>query len=265
MLVGVKALIAPPTLEEPTRGQLHVTLEMPALCNPDLRPGRCACAASQSHVGRHCVLTRDRTRRPSDAVLDLSHRFAQLLASAHVVDLDALCITPHAACWRLCVDAHVLHDDGCVLDVALLAALGALGTTNLPALQLATNGRLQAVDKVEGEAAAPMACDARQLALRRVPAGVSCGLYKGHVLVDPTREEEALMQALVSCCWCEQAQHAGSNGDVGDSRSKPLLAVHKAGGEAGASVKTLVQCIAASQQRHGDVVTALASAGVRML
>jgi exosome complex component RRP43 len=40
-LAGVKALVGPPSVEEPTRGQLHVTLELPALCNPDLRPGKC--------------------------------------------------------------------------------------------------------------------------------------------------------------------------------------------------------------------------------
>ena len=41
VLAGVKALVGPPTVEAPTRGQLHVTLELPALCNPDLRPGKC--------------------------------------------------------------------------------------------------------------------------------------------------------------------------------------------------------------------------------
>ena len=189
----------------------------------------------------------------------MSARLAHLLAAGNVVDLDALCVTPHASCWHLHVDAVVLCDDGAVLDVALVAALGALGTTALPALYLSHTGRLQAV---EGAAAGPpvdgqaLAVTARQLALCSIPASLTCGLYGAHVLVDPSREEEALMQALVSCCWCRPCGGAGVQA--------PVLAVHKAGGEACASVKTLLHCVASSQGRHGDVERALTAAGARI-
>ena len=190
----------------------------------------------------------------------MSARLAHLLSAGNVLDLDALCVTPHASCWHLHLDVVVLCDDGAVLDVALVAALGALGTTALPALYLSHTGRLQAL---EGAGAAPpvdgqaLAFTARQLALCSIPASLTCGLYDGHVLMDPSREEEALMRATVSCCWCRAYGGAAA-------AQSPVLAVHKAGGEACASVKTLLHCVASSQGRQGDVVRALAAAGARI-
>jgi exosome complex RNA-binding protein Rrp42 (RNase PH superfamily) len=68
------------------------------------------------------------------------------------------------------------------------------------------------------------------------------------MLVDPTGDEEALMHALVTVACDDKGQ---------------LLALHKPGGPACTSVKTLLHCVAAATLRRVDVARALEGAGVR--
>ena len=196
--------------------------------------------------------------RPGEVAQDVSHRLGELLRSSGVVDLCSLALQPGRAAWCLHVDVYCLNDDGALLDTALLACLGALGTTVLPALWLTPQGRLTALSPQGGagsEAAsseappASLLCPARPLALRSLPCALTVGLYRGHTLVDPSREEQALAQALVTCAV--------------DAQGK-LLALHKPGGEACASLKALLHCAAAAKLRHEDARRALLAAGVRL-
>jgi len=194
---------------------------------------------------------RARSRRPSlppsqsEEALELSGRLAQVLASSGLLDLESLCLVRGRAVWCLALDVVCLSADGGLFDAALAAAVGALGRTALPAVWLGGDGRVRAV----GEEGAPPLAPARRLRLRSLPASLTVGLYRGHVLVDPSGEEEALMHSLVTACV---------DGQGG------LLAVHKPGGPACASAKTLLRCIAAASMRHVDVARALAAAGVEV-
>lgn len=52
MLAGVKALVETPARDAPAQGSLRVSLELPPLCNPDLRPGKCVFGGAQRCGGR---------------------------------------------------------------------------------------------------------------------------------------------------------------------------------------------------------------------
>ncbi len=170
--------------------------------------------------------------------------------------------------WALHVDVYCLDADGALFDCALLAAAAALASVSLPPLALAPNGKLVAVDAALGARAAPAPAaaaaaaaaaasvapqtalpggHARRLALGPLPAALTVGLYKGHLLVDPCAEEEALMQSLVT---------------VALDAAGTLFAVHKPGGGADAGERTLMRCVAAARLRHAELAKALAAVGV---
>jgi exosome complex component RRP43 len=137
-----------------------------------------------------------------------------------------------------------LSDDGSLFDAALLAALGALASTTLPALALDAAGRAVAA---ESPAAAAPLCEARPLPVHSLPVALTCGLYQGHVLHDPSHEEEGLMQALLT--------FAVDDGGM-------LVHAHKPGGKAGASLKTLLHCVAAASRRQAEGARAFVAAGL---
>ena len=140
---------------------------------------------------------------------------------------------------------YCLAADGALLDACLLAATAALADVQLPALALRPDGTLAAVsdESRAGEAELPGG-HARRLVLPPLPAALTCGLYRGQLLVDPTAEEEALLGGRV----CVALTAEGT-----------LLAVHKAGPER-ASEELLMRCVAAARLRHAELSGALAAA-----
>jgi exosome complex component RRP43 len=187
----------------------------------------------------------------------LTQRLSEALASSGLLDAAQLCVSEGRHAWALFVDVYCLDADGALFDAALLAAVAALADTRLPALTLRPeDGRVVAlapgagVEAAAAEAAAAVALPggaARRLALGPLPGALTCGLYKGHLLVDPCAEEEALMQSMVS---------------VTLDAHGTLFGVHKPGGVACASERTLMRCVAAARLRHAELTRALAAAGV---
>jgi len=79
----------------------------------------------------------------------------------------------------------VLEHDGNLTDACLLAMACALADTNLPTVQMGGEESDSFVS-VEGDATA-------RLALERPVFGITFGVLAGHLLVDPTADEEALL------------------------------------------------------------------------
>jgi exosome complex component RRP43 len=214
------------------------------------------------------ILTRPRAHsrhpralRPSEAAQDLTQRLSEALSSSGLLDAAQLCVAEGQHAWALFLDVYCLDADGGLFDAALLAAVAALADVRLPALTLrpedgrpvallrpgAAEEAAAAASASASAAAALPGGAARALALGPLPCALTCGLYKGHLLVDPCAEEEALMQSLVS---------------VTLDADGTLFSVHKPGGLACASERTLMRCIAAARLRHAELARALAAAGV---
>ena len=96
--------------------------------------------------------------------------------------------------------------DGSLHDACLLAALAALSSLRLHAVTIDDTGRIQKA--AGGEAAGQQqqrqqAGQQQQQQLRRLdlgcqPVSLTCGIYRGRLLVDPTAEEEPLLEALLT-------------------------------------------------------------------
>lgn len=190
VLAGCRLEVMIPDEAAPDCGRLVVNAELTALCSGDWRPGR---QSPEAHV--------------------LAARVSDLLLSCGILDTRQLCISPGAAVWVLYLDVYVLDAAGGLLDAALLAALAALRDCCLPLVHLTAEGNVERGpdpdeseedgdgDAAMGAAAAREAGEAgrgRLLVLGGAPVCLTCGIYKGNVIVDPDHEEAALMSGRVS-------------------------------------------------------------------
>lgn len=64
------------------------------------------------------------------------------LRDAAVLDLTQLCIKEGVFVWRVCVDVYCLDHDGCILDAALAASVGALRDCVVPFVAVDERGKL---------------------------------------------------------------------------------------------------------------------------
>lgn len=99
--------------------------------------------------------------------------------------MNELCIEEGRAVWECRCVLHVLEHDGNLTDACLLAMTGALADTRLPTVQLG-DGEGNPHVSVASPAMVP-------LALGLPIFGVTFGILSGHLLVDPTADEEALL------------------------------------------------------------------------
>lgn len=224
VLAGTKCEVMPASTDEPDKGRLAVQVEMAPLCSAECRPGR-----------------------PSEAAQALGEQLGAVLEGGGVLDRRQLCIDAGKAAWAVYLDLYVLDADGSLYDACLLAALATLASLRLHAVTVDDSGRIHKAseDGTAAEAGAAAAAAAqrgaapqRGLQLGCQPVGLTCGVYRGQLLVDPTAEEEPLLDALLTATVDEQ-------GDV--------LGFHKAGGSATASQQRVLECIEAAKMRGREV------------
>lgn len=219
VMAGIKCEVMPAAADAPDEGRLTVQVEMAPLCSADTRPGR-----------------------PSEAAQVLTEQLSGLLEAGGVVDRRQLCIDPGRAAWAVYLDLYVVDADGSLHDACLLAVLAALSSLRLHAVTMDDAGRIQKTDAADAAGAAAAAA-AQQPQLRRLelgcqPVSLTCGVYQGQLLVDPTAEEEPLLEALITATVDEQGG---------------VLGFYKAGGSATASQERVVQCIEAAKMRSKEV------------
>ncbi len=117
-----------------------------------------------------------------------------------------------------------LSADGSLYDACLLAAVAALASLRLHAVTVDDSGRIRKAgeDGAVGNGAAAAAAaqqrpgsqqqgaaPPRSLRLGCQPVGLTCGVYRGQLLVDPTAEEEPLLDALLTATVDERGDVLG--------------------------------------------------------
>ncbi|GIL45664.1 hypothetical protein Vafri_2868 [Volvox africanus] len=219
VLAGVRLEIIRPDEMSPSLGQLALSVELAPFSSQEYRPGR-----PPDHVS---VIT--------------EHLTTALLSGDDAVELTSLCIAQGKAAWRASLDLYVLDADGCVLDAALLAALAALRNTRIPPVRTTRDGHYVPVGGGRaGDAGGEGVVESSPIAigLGRCPLGLTCCLYRGHLLVDPTADEERLAECCVSVVLDQHGR---------------LQGVYKLGGKVLADAGTLVKCTEAARLRYREL------------
>eukprot|EP00887_Chlorella_sp_A99_P002376 scaffold10.g2376.t1 len=235
-LAGIKCEVMPAAEDAPDQGRLSLQVELAPLCSAETRPGRPAEAAAALTERLGELLAPPGGGGGGDAA----------------VDLRQLCIDPGKAAWHAYLDIYVLDNGewgvrtvecitgdgrheglaaaqaerpgkraqgeiwhGALHDACLLAAVAALSSLRLQAVSVNDAGRVQpptAEDAAAAATAPPL------VLLRCRPVSLTCGLYQSRLLVDPTAEEQQLLDGSVVVTVDEAGEllsmlRLGSSGD----------------------------------------------------
>lgn len=112
VLVGVKAELGTPSLDNPEQGRVEVTVE-------------CCPSASPEFEGRG----------GSSLNLELGRALERSLSLPSVLDLNSLSLIKGKQCWVIYVDALVLDSTGNLLDALSIATRAAIHNTKIPVIR----------------------------------------------------------------------------------------------------------------------------------
>ncbi|KAM3869245.1 exosome complex component RRP43 [Diretmus argenteus] len=163
VICGIKAELANPTVEAPSKGYIVPNVDLPPLCSSRFRPGA-----------------------PGEQAQAASQFIADVIMSSDVIQTEDLCIERGKLCWVLYCDIMCLDYDGNLLDACVIALLAALKNTQLPEVAINTETHAPEVNLEKRNG----------LRIHKHPVGASFCVFDNSILiVDPTAEEESLSTA----------------------------------------------------------------------
>lgn len=175
VLVGIKMEVGQPFPDTPDEGVLMVNAEFVPLASPTFEPGP-----------------------PDENAIELARVIDRSLREIKVIDLEKLAIVPGQKVWIVWVDIYVLNHAGNLLDASSLATMAALMTTKIPKVEVEENEIK--IDKTMKE---------QPLPLNHRVVTVTVGKLDEYLLVDPTDEEELVLDAKLAISVSEDGRIAG--------------------------------------------------------
>jgi exosome complex component RRP43 len=206
VICGLKLEIGVPHAVAPNDGRLTVAVHLSPLCSPKFTVGK----ASNESVA-------------------LSELLQQQVLASRMFDLSQLCLRQGASVWVIYADIQCLNYDGNVIDAALAALVGALGTLRLPETEIAEDGE---VFVTGNEAKASL------LVLNHLLVAHSFAAIDSFVVADPNAAEEDVASAGWTVLYNNRQQ---------------LCCVYKPGGAA-VSAEVMQQSLRISKQHAQQVV-----------
>ena len=191
VLASIILEVAPPTSLAPEDGFLEVNVQLTPLCSekytfsPDSTPALC-----------------------------LADFLTRAVDGSGMLDKSSLCIEKGRCVWMVRADVVCIDDSGNLFDAALLALASALANLRLPETRVVSRddespGAQPVTISRTTSSALPLAC---------VPISMTFAMLDGVLIVDPTADAEALVDALFTV--------------VVRSDDERLCVVHKPGGAA---------------------------------
>ena len=160
---------------------------------------------------------------------------AYVSVSAQVLDREELCVTEGQAAWKLRLDVTCFSHDGNLTDAALIAATAALQDVHIPELVLNESGHF-----CSDPSRVP-----RPLRLSKLAVPLTCGVFDGAVMVDPTDEEERVTSVVTV---------------VRDAITNEICTVVKSGGAPVLAPAVLAVCFELASQRAKQLRAVLCAA-----
>ncbi|KAF0931963.1 hypothetical protein E2562_007464 [Oryza meyeriana var. granulata] len=212
MLASIKLEVMSPSSEAPDEGSVAVEFHMPPICSPLVRPGR-----------------------PAEVASVICKTLENILMSSGMLNLKELCLISGKDSWLAYLDVYCLNADGSLFDAALISAVAAFIHLEIPLVSVGDDGRVFTVGGNEGKTKYELVnIVKRNLTFTNIPFSLTCALHKDSVLVDPTAEEESIIETSVTV--------------VLDS-SDQIVSIQKPGG-AVTSMATIKECISLAKDRR---------------
>lgn len=109
VLAGIKLEVGEPYPDQPEKGAMTTSVELPPLASPEFEPGP-----------------------PTPSAIEIARVVDRGIRESEYIQLDKLCIEPGEKVWIVFIDIHVLDYDGNLFDACSLAASSALQTAVIP-------------------------------------------------------------------------------------------------------------------------------------
>ncbi|MEM1639320.1 MAG: exosome complex protein Rrp42 [Desulfurococcaceae archaeon] len=186
VLVGVKLDLGSPFKDRPNEGVLQVHAEFVPLASPSFEPGP-----------------------PDESAIELARVIDRSIREPKAVKLDELVVEPEKVVWIVYNDIYLVDHAGNAIDASMIASMLALATTKIPSLSRTDQG--YKIDKSVKE---------RLLPISTLVATVTMAIIGDIILVDPTLEEEAIADAILTIAVDEKERICGAQkrGEKGISR-----------------------------------------------
>ncbi len=162
VLVGVKVQTGPPFPDTPDEGVLTVNAELVPLASPSFEAGP-----------------------PSEEAIELARVVDRGIRESKAVDVKSLVLEKGKKVQVVYVDVYVLDHDGNLIDAAAMAALTALINAKVPKMEMKGDEVI-------------VKSSHHPLPLNNYPVAVTFAKVNGTILVDPSLEEEQVMNARLT-------------------------------------------------------------------
>jgi len=188
VIVGIKMDVGKPYSDSPNSGVLRSDAEFTPMAHPKFSSGP-----------------------PGEDATEVARVIDRGIRESETINVEKLCIEKGEKVWTIFVDFYPINHDGNLIDAGFLAAIVALKNTRMPTIDKD--------DRVNREKLKD------PLPVNHIPITITIGKIGNKMLVDPTFEEEQLLDAKLSVGTTEEGkvvsmQKSGSVGlsddDVGE-------------------------------------------------
>lgn len=200
VLVGVKMQTGEPFPDSPDEGVLMVNAELGPIASPDFESGP-----------------------PNPQSVELARVVDRGVRESKSIDMKKLCIAPGEKVWMVCVDIHVLNDDGNLIDASSIGAIAAVLDTKIPKLN--ENGTMNREDMNE------------KLDVSQIPIACTAHKIAGQLVLDPNLKEESAVDGRLTVITIEN----------------DLVCAMQKGGECGFSPEEIYKAVEISIKKGKEI------------
>ncbi|MCS7116463.1 MAG: exosome complex protein Rrp42 [Nitrososphaerota archaeon] len=163
VIAGVKVEVSEPFPDTPNEGLLVVNAEVLPLASPYTEPGP-----------------------PDEDAIELARVVDRGIRASGMIDLSKLVLVEGEKVIAIYVDVSMLDLDGNLFDATSYAVVSSLLTARIPKFKVSNEGKVVKLDEYV------------PLPIRTLPISVTMARIGDALIVDPTHEEELVMDARIT-------------------------------------------------------------------
>ncbi len=206
VITGVKIAIGTPFADTPDKGVLMVNAEVLPLASPYAEAGP-----------------------PDEDAIELARVVDRGVRESEMVDLSELCLIEGKSVYTVFADVNILNVDGNLFDATSYAVVSALRTAKMPKFE------------VKGEKVTNTGTMI-PVPVTKTPVSITMARIGGSIVVDPTAEEEAVMDARITLTTDDEENIcAGQKGNAGTFTPAQVMEAAEIAVRKGREVRKLIE------------------------
>jgi exosome complex component RRP42 len=207
LIAGVKVNLGTPFPDTPDKGLLVVSAEVLPLASPYAEPGP-----------------------PDESTIEIARVVDRGIRESGMIDVSKLVLVEGKHVYAVFVDVSILNVDGNLFDATSYAVVSALMTTKMPKFEIGADGQPARTEVKE------------PLPIQTIPVSVTFARIGDQLIVDPTSEEEAVMDSRITLVSDDRGNIcAGQKGQAGTLAPEQVLFAASTAKLKGEEVRSLIK------------------------